>query len=145
MKKSYVYFLTNRSKSTIYVGVTSNLVRRIHQHKLKIYKGFTAKYNCDRLVYFEEYNTISEAIAREKILKSGNRKRKEFLINNFNPEWNDLSKDWIFDTTWFRLPRRVELSSQWPFIFRHCEPAEAISFIAISIWRIAVNGQRLTK
>ena len=99
MKKSYVYFLTNRSKSTIYVGVTINLVRRIHQHKLKIYKGFTAKYNCDRLVYFEEYNTISEAIAREKILKSGNRKRKEFLINNFNPEWNDLSEDWVFDTT----------------------------------------------
>jgi len=97
MKKSYVYFLTNKSKSVIYVGVTSNLVKRVHQHKLKTYKGFTTKYNCNRLVYFEEYNTISDAIAREKILKSGNRKRKELLINNFNPEWKDLSKDWVFD------------------------------------------------
>ena len=99
MKKSYVYFLTNRSKSTIYVGVTSNLVKRIHQHKLKTYKGFAVKYNCDRLVYFEEYNSISYAIAREKNLKSGNRKRKELLINNFNPTWHDLSEDWVFDTT----------------------------------------------
>jgi len=99
MKKSYVYFLTNRSKSTIYVGVTSNLIKRIHQHKLKTYKGFAAKYNCDRLVYFEEYNTISDAIEREKILKSGNRNRKELLINNFNQEWNDLSEGWVFDVT----------------------------------------------
>ena len=97
MKKSYVYFLTNKSKSTIYVGVTSNLVKRIHQHKLKTHKGFAAKYNCDRLVYFEEYNTISDAIAREKVLKSGSWKRKELLINNFNPEWKDLSGDWVFD------------------------------------------------
>ena len=74
-------------------------MKRIHQHKVKIYKGFAAKYNCDRLVYFEEYNTISDAIEREKILKSGNRKRKELLINNFNPEWKDLSEGWVFDTT----------------------------------------------
>jgi putative endonuclease len=96
MKKYHVYFMTNKNNTTIYVGVTSNLVKRVYQHKTKTFKGFTAKYNCDKLVYFEAYDTIDEAIAREKQLKKGNRKRKEVLINKDNPEWKDLSEGWLF-------------------------------------------------
>ena len=96
MKKSYIYFVTNKNNTVIYVGVTSNLVKRVYQHKTKTYKGFTDKYNCDKLVYFEEYDDINKAIAREKQIKSGSRKRKEDLINKQNPEWNDLSEGWLF-------------------------------------------------
>jgi putative endonuclease len=96
MKKSLVYFMTNKNNTVIYVGVTSDLLKRVYQHKTKTYKGFTAKYNCDKLIYFEEFDAINLAIAREKQLKSGNRKRKERLINAENPEWNDLSDGWLF-------------------------------------------------
>jgi putative endonuclease len=96
MKKSFVYFMTNKNNTVIYVGVTSDLLKRVYQHKTKTYKGFTAKYNCDKLIYFEEFDAINLAIAREKQLKSGNRKRKERLINAENPEWNDLSDGWLF-------------------------------------------------
>ena len=96
MKKSFVYIMTNYNKTVIYIGVTSNLIKRVHQHKTKSIKGFTSKYNCDKLVYFENFSDINQAIAREKQLKSGNRKRKEDLINSINPTWNDLSEDWIF-------------------------------------------------
>ncbi|WP_160127559.1 GIY-YIG nuclease family protein [Kordia antarctica] len=96
MNHPYVYFLTNKNNTVIYIGVTSNLTKRVYQHKAKIYKGFTSKYNCDKLVYFEEFQSINEAIAREKQLKAGNRKRKEELINIENPEWNDLSDGWLF-------------------------------------------------
>ena len=88
--------MTNKHNTTIYVGVTSNLTKRVYQHKAKTYKGFTAKYNCDKLVYFEEYDSIKEAITREKQIKKGNRKRKEDLINKDNSQWNDLSEGWLF-------------------------------------------------
>nr|WP_298989201.1 GIY-YIG nuclease family protein [uncultured Polaribacter sp.] len=97
MKKSYVYFLTNKNNTVIYIGVTSNLIKRIYQHKTKSFKGFTSKYNCDKLVYFEEFDRISEAIKREKLLKAGNRKRKEDLINLENSNWKDLSDGWLFN------------------------------------------------
>jgi putative endonuclease len=90
MKKSYVYLLTNKSNTVIYIGVTSDLLKRLYQHKNKTHKGFTSKYNCDKLVYFEEFSDINQAIVREKQLKSGNRKVKEELINSINPNWNDL-------------------------------------------------------
>ena len=88
--------MTNCNNTVIYIGVTSNLIKRVHQHKTKSFKGFTSKYNCDKLIYFENFSDINQAIAREKQLKSGNRKRKEDLINSINPTWNDLSEDWIF-------------------------------------------------
>ena len=88
--------MTNKNNTVIYVGVTSDLLKRVYQHKTKTYKGFTAKYNCDKLIYFEEFDAINLAISREKQLKSGNRKRKERLINAENPEWNDLSDGWLF-------------------------------------------------
>ncbi|SDB63912.1 putative endonuclease [Flavobacteriaceae bacterium MAR_2010_188] len=96
MKKSFVYILTNKIKTVIYVGVTIDLLKRIYQHKTKFYKGSASKYNCDILVYFEEFDDIRQAIAREKQIKSGNRKRKEELINSTNAEWNDLSDGWLF-------------------------------------------------
>lgn len=96
MQKCHVYFLTNKNNTVIYIGVTSNLLKRVYEHKIKYYRGFTFKYNCDKLVYFEEFNDINSAIAREKQLKAGNRKRKEDLINSTNPDWKDLSDGWLF-------------------------------------------------
>ncbi len=91
----YTYITTNKNKTVLYVGATDDIMRRIAEHKTKIYKNaFTAKYNCDMLVYFEEFENVNDAFLREKQLKSGNRKRKEFLINEMNPSWNDLSINW---------------------------------------------------
>ena len=97
MKNPCVYFLTNKNNTVIYIGVTSNLIQRIHEHKTGKHKGFSLKYNCNKLIYFEELTSINDAIAREKQLKSGNRKRKEDLINEENPNWLDLSEDWLFN------------------------------------------------
>ena len=80
MEKSYVYFMTNKNKSVIYIGVTANLVKRVYEHKVKLYKGFTAKYNCDKLVYFEEFLRIDEAYYREKQVQGWNRKKKTAII-----------------------------------------------------------------
>jgi len=88
--------MTNKNNTVIYIGVTSNLTKRVYQHKAKIYKGFTDRYNCNKLVYFEEFDDINLAIEREKQLKSGNRKRKEDLINTINSTWKDLSDGWLF-------------------------------------------------
>ena len=97
MKKSHIYFLTNKNNTVIYIGVTSNLERRIYEHKTGVYKGFASRYNCDKLVYFEEFDDINLAIIREKQLKAGNRKRKEGLINLENPNRKDLSDGWLFN------------------------------------------------
>ena len=88
--------MTNKNNTAIYVGVTSNLLKRVYQHKTKTYKGFTSKYNCNKLIYFEEFNDISVAIKREKQIKGGNRNQKEVLINSKNPKWNDLSDSCLF-------------------------------------------------
>jgi putative endonuclease len=88
--------MTNKHNNVIYIGVTSNLVKRVYQHKTKFYRSFTSKYNCDKLVYFEEFNDMNLAITREKQIKSGNRKRKEELIDSINSEWMDLSEGWLF-------------------------------------------------
>jgi putative endonuclease len=90
----YVYILTNKSNTVLYVGVTRDLQGRVSEHKLKIYKGFTAKYGCNKLVYYEEYQWIQDAIAREKQLKAGARQNKIDLIVAENPSWVDLSADW---------------------------------------------------
>ncbi len=97
-KGGAVYILTNKNKTTLYVGVTSELVTRVIEHKTKKDpKCFTAKYNVNALVYYELFHSIEEAIAREKQIKAGSRRKKEELINNFNPErrdlWDDI-KDW---------------------------------------------------
>lgn len=89
--KGFVYIMTNQNNTVLYTGVTSDLVDRVLKHKLKKYPdSFSAKYNIDKLVYFEELDTIGEAINREKQIKGGSRKKKIDLINSLNPEWNDL-------------------------------------------------------
>src|SRR3954468_704314 len=93
-----VYILTNKYHTVLYTGVTSDLKKRIWQHQNKEFgDAFTAKYNCDKLVYCESFLRIEEAIAREKQIKGGSRKAKEALISNLNPKWEDLVelvKDW---------------------------------------------------
>jgi putative endonuclease len=91
LKGAFVYIMTNKNKTTLYVGVTSDLVSRTHKHRVHFYKGsFTDRYNIEYLLYYETYNTITEAIAREKQIKKWRREKKEQLINSMNPDWNDL-------------------------------------------------------
>jgi putative endonuclease len=90
----YVYILANKKNGTLYVWVTNNLERRIYEHKNKVIKWFTSKYNIDKLVYFEETNNIISAIEREKQIKAWNRKKKLELIENINKNWLDLSLEW---------------------------------------------------
>ncbi len=90
MKKYWVYFLCSKKNGTLYVGITSNLVRRVHEHKEKVIEGFTHKYSVTCIVYAEEYGNIHEAIAREKRIKKWNRAWKIRLIEGSNPDWNDL-------------------------------------------------------
>ena len=89
-KQGYVYILFNKKNGTLYVGVTSNLIKRIYEHKNKLADGFTKKYDVDKLGYFEVYDDITIAIKREKQLKAGNRQRKIDLIEKYNKEWKDL-------------------------------------------------------
>ena len=86
------YIMASRSH-TLYIGVTGDLLRRVFQHKWKEHEGFTARYNCDRLVWFERYSEVQRAIAREKELKGWRRARKIALIEAANPTWVDLSRD----------------------------------------------------
>ena len=90
-KGGAVYILTNKNHTTFYVGVTSELYPRIVDHKEKRYKrSFTARYNLTKLVYYELYHSIEEAISREHQLKAGSRQKKVDLINQLNPQWQDL-------------------------------------------------------
>ena len=86
-----VYMMANERNTVIYTGVTNDLPRRVYEHASKITKGFTKKYNVNKLVYVEYFQDINEAIAREKNIKAGSRKKKEELITDFNAEWKDLS------------------------------------------------------
>ncbi len=89
-ESGYIYFLTNKNNTTIYTGVTSDLKKRIFEHKKKLTDGFSKKYNLDKLIYFEVADDIRTAIEREKQIKAGSRKKKLELIQKFNPEFNDL-------------------------------------------------------
>lgn len=94
--KEHVYFtyiMASRSR-TLYIGVTGDLRRRVFQHKWREHDGFTADYNCDRLIWFERYQEIAHAIRREKQLKGWRREKKIALIETTNPAWIDLSRDW---------------------------------------------------
>jgi len=87
----YVYILTNEHHTVLYTGVTNDLERRCYEHKHKLIKGFTQKYNVDKLVYFEQFDYIDLAIAREKQVKGYSRVKKIALINQMNKEWRELS------------------------------------------------------
>lgn len=92
MKPGFIYILTNKNNTTLYTGVTANLLQRIKQHQYKMNKkSFTARYNLNKLVYFEAFQMIGDAIAREKQIKAGSRAKKIALVESMNPEWNDLT------------------------------------------------------
>ena len=93
MKSSYVYILTNKSNTTLYIGVTNDIVRRVTEHKNEMVDGFTKKYKINKLIHLEEFSNIYDAITREKQLKGWTRQKKIELINETNPEWKDLSFD----------------------------------------------------
>ncbi len=90
-KGGYTYILTNKNNTVLYTGVTSDLIKRVWEHQTGKYpNSFTSRYNVTKLVYYEEFGTIEEAISREKQLKSGSRNKKVKLIEDFNPSWEDL-------------------------------------------------------
>ncbi|WP_289510068.1 GIY-YIG nuclease family protein [Desulfovulcanus ferrireducens] len=96
MKKGgCVYIMSNKSDKVLYTGVTNDLVRRVYEHKKHMVKGFTDKYNVNKLVYYEIFDSIEEAIRREKQIKGWKRCKKLELIQSKNPNWNDLWKDII--------------------------------------------------
>ncbi len=93
MKTGYVYILTNYANTVLYTGVTAALKKRVYEHKEKLVEGFSSKYNICKLVFYEVCDDISEAIAREKNIKSGSRGRKIKLVESMNSEWRDLYND----------------------------------------------------
>lgn len=99
MPQSYTYIMTNKKDGTLYIGVTSDIIRRVYEHKSGFVDGFTKKYNLKMLVYYEIFDDISEAILREKYLKGKKRSYKLELINNFNQKWDDLYERLIY-TLW---------------------------------------------
>jgi len=92
-KEYYVYIMTNKSR-TLYTGVTNDLIRRVYEHKNKLVKGFTSRYNIQYLVYYESTSNVYAALEREKQIKGWLRKKKIALIDSINPEWVDLSEEW---------------------------------------------------
>ena len=89
-KKGYVYILTNAKNKVLYTGVTSNLIKRVYEHKNKMVEGFSKKYNLHKLIYYEVFEDIMNAIIREKQIKGRLRSKKIALIEQMNPKWEDL-------------------------------------------------------
>ena len=92
-KQYYVYMMSNKNNTVIYTGVTSDLKKRVYEHKAKLVAGFTRKYNINKLVYYEMFDDVYYAISREKQIKGGSKQKKIDLINDMNKEWKDLSKE----------------------------------------------------
>jgi putative endonuclease len=105
MKSGFVYILASKRNGTLYIGVTSDLIKRVHEHKTNAAPGFTEKYHVHTLVYYEHAENIVSAIEREKQLKKWNRKWKLELIEKENPEWRDLYPELTDDDTGFPLSR----------------------------------------
>ena len=93
--RGWVYLLSNQRNNVLYTGVTSDLVKRVYEHRKKVVEGFTKKYNVNKLVYYEGFDEIIEAITREKQIKGWLRRKKINLIESMNPEWKDLYEDII--------------------------------------------------
>ncbi|MCB4792135.1 MAG: GIY-YIG nuclease family protein [Elusimicrobia bacterium] len=89
-KQYYIYIMTNKNNTVLYTGVTNDIIKRVYEHKNKVTEGFTKRYNITKLVYYEVFNDIKNAIAREKQIKGGSRNKKITLVNNSNKTWKDL-------------------------------------------------------
>ena len=96
----YSVYILGSISGTLYIGITSDLVLRVRQHKDHVFPGFSAQYGVDRLLYYEVYGDVTQAIQREKQLKGWRRKKKIWLIEKMNPQWKDLSRDW------YELPKK---------------------------------------
>ncbi|HEY6191318.1 MAG TPA: GIY-YIG nuclease family protein [Bacteroidota bacterium] len=94
MNQYFVYIMTNKKRGVLYTGVSNNLERRVQEHKLKLVPGFTSKYNCTRLAYFDSSPDVLGAITAEKRIKGWTRQKKIALIESGNPKWRDLSEGW---------------------------------------------------
>jgi putative endonuclease len=105
MKTFSVYMMTNRSRVVLYTGVTNDLERRVYEHKSGTVKGFTKQYKLDRLVYYENYGDIRDAITREKEIKGWRREKKNALVRTLNPLWKDLGQE-LFDPNVGKVTRR---------------------------------------
>jgi len=90
MKDYYVYIMTNRYNNVMYIGITNDLKRRVYEHKTGVFEGFTKKYDVHKLVYFEKCHEVTDAIKREKQLKSWRREKKNALVEEVNPDWKEL-------------------------------------------------------
>ena len=93
----FIYIITNKNKTVLYIGVTNDLQRRVYEHENSLIPGFSKKYNCNFLLYYEHFQHIDDAINREKEIKKWRREKKTTLINEFNPEWRFLNKK-IYDS-----------------------------------------------
>ena len=93
-KTYYIYLMSNWNNNVLYTGVTNNLERRVYQHKNKLIKGFTEKYNVNKLVYFEQTTDVDAAITREKQIKQWRREKKNRLVESMNKNWEDPSEQW---------------------------------------------------
>ena len=96
LDKTYSVYILSSKRKVLYIGVTSNLPQRVYQHKHKLVKGFTKRYNVDRLVYYTETNDVMEAICFEKKVKGWTRAKKIALVESMNPDWEDLAASWEF-------------------------------------------------
>ncbi len=92
-KQYYVYIMTNKRNTVLYTGVTNNIKKRVYEHKSKLVNGFTKKYNVAKLVYCEVFDSVEDALRREKQIKSGPRQKKVALVNRINKEWRDLYEE----------------------------------------------------
>ena len=96
MKQYFVYIVTNKKNGVLYTGITSNLIKRVYEHKEKIFDGFSKRYNCNKLVYFEYFDDVNIAIKREKQIKLYKRAKKITLIERSNSDWKDLYSSIVF-------------------------------------------------
>jgi putative endonuclease len=104
----WVYILTNKHRTTLYIGITNNLSRRLYQHRYGALDGFAKRYHLNRVVWIEHFRNVSDAIACEKKLKGWRRSRKVALIEQTNPRWLDLSDDWEQQSNVYERPCKIE-------------------------------------
>ena len=111
--QGFIYILANKYNNVLYIGVTRNIQRRIAEHKLHINKGFSDKYKTEKLVYYETYMRLDDAIKREKTLKHWRRSWKEKLISDFNPSWEDLTESLGVDAEYIQSIKDAYDYGQW--------------------------------